>query len=1203
MPRRTDIKSILIIGAGPIIIGQACEFDYSGTQGIKALKEEGYRVILINSNPATIMTDPGLADKIYIEPITVDFVESIIAKEKPDAILPTLGGQTALNIALELNKKGILKKYGVELIGASVPAIEKAENRKLFKEAMEKIGLACPKSFIATSIEQALKEVDFVGLPAIIRPSLTLGGTGGGVANTMDEYIQVIASGLEASPICQVQVDQSIIGWKEFEMEVVRDKADNCIIICSIENIDPMGVHTGDSITVAPALTLTDKEYQKMRDSSLAIMREIGVDTGGSNVQFAVNPENGEMLVIEMNPRVSRSSALASKATGFPIAKVAAKLAVGYTLDEIRNDLAYNLPQGVSIEEYKQVCVLKAKGFSKSKILKQVQNQKAVDFAFYKPLDTFDNLEIRQKIFPASFEPTIDYIVVKMPKFAFKKFGINNAELGTQMQSIGESMAIGRNFEEAFLKALNSLEGIDNNFEDLSVEDYKKLLAKRIPERCICIFRAIEAGISVEEICNLTKIDKWFVERFNNIIQKRMNLKTRANKGGEIANLISADEILSLKQHGFRDASIREYLGIKPDENGLHKFGDYRKKLGIKPVFKAIDTCSGEFETVASYFYSTYEKGSHKISENGEIVEITPQNEAIATCPSKKRKVVIIGSGPNRIGQGIEFDYSCVQACFAVRELGFKTIMINCNPETVSTDYDTSDRLYFEPLVFEYVQSIIENEMGEALLKIYNKAIETEFNFSVFFDGKDHTFTTKQQFVEFLSAYIGVIVQLGGQTPLKLCKDFDNYAIPILGTTADNILKADNRGQFEQLCSELSLVRPKNYYCKNHSEIVQKAEEFAYNFVVRPSGVLGGRGMKIIRSKEEFDEYLAFEGKIEEGLIDEFIENAIEFDLDLIRDKNGNILICGLLEHIEYAGVHSGDSACSLPVRSINKKMIAKIETIATQIANKLDVVGLMNLQLATKGDVIYIIEANPRASRTVPFTAKAVVMPIGKLASKVMCGLTLPQCQEFANYKRIKKLSKQIFKIKEPKMFYVKEAMFSFEKMLSSEVILGPEMKSTGEVMGVDKCFEVAYAKSIVATRHNLKLTGNVFISVCNGDKTPQLIDIAKTLEKTGFHIFATTGTATFLREGGVKVHNTHKVAESEENVVKMIQTGQIDFVINTTSGLKSVKDSFSIRRATISKRIPYSTNIESAFVLAKSIAKIAKKRIDISKRIYSIV
>ena len=1204
MPKRSDIKSILVIGAGPIVIGQACEFDYSGTQGIKALKEEGYRTILINSNPATIMTDPDIADCVYIEPITVDFVESIIRKEKPDAILPTLGGQTALNTALELDKKGVLKKYNVELIGATVVAINKAEDRKLFKQAMDKIGLACPKSFIATNIEQALKGLDDVGLPAIIRPSLTLGGSGGGVANTIDEYKQIVSSGLDASPIKQIQIDQSIIGWKEFEMEVVRDKVDNCIIICSIENIDPMGVHTGDSITVAPALTLTDKEYQKMREASFAIMREIGVDTGGSNVQFAINPQNGEMLIIEMNPRVSRSSALASKATGFPIAKVAAKLAIGYTLDEIRYDIAYNLPECVNIQDYKEILDLKSQGISKKDILKHIHNKNAVDFAFYKPIDTLSNQQIRQKIFPASFEPTIDYIVVKMPKFAFKKFGIKNAELGTQMQSIGESMAIGRTFEEAFLKALNSLEGTDSNFDNLTKEEYRSLLSKRIPERCLCVMRAIEEGIDIQEICDLTKIDKWFVERLQNIVIKRMNLKQRglSKKTQDISELITKDEILELKQLGFRDAAIREYLGIEPDKDGLHKFGDYRKKLGVKSVFKAIDTCSGEFNINPSYFYSTFEKGSYKINQDGDLKYLEPENESVLSSSSKKRKIVVIGSRPNTLGQGIEFDYSCVQACFAIKEMGYESIMINCNPETVSTDYDTSDRLYFEPLVFEYVQAIIENEMCSELYSIYQNAMNNNFNILFSYNGQQIKCSTKDDFVKFLSQYIGVIVQLGGQTPLKLCKDFNNYAIPVLGTSVKDIFLADHRGEFEKICHELNLNRPKNYYCTKYQDIVLKAEELNYQFVIRPSSVLGGRGMKIIQTREEFEEYINFEGKINDALLDEFLTQANEFDLDLIRDSSGCILICGLLEHIEYAGVHSGDSACSIPTRTVDKKTLKQIEIIAKNIADRLNVVGLMNLQLAIKENKIYIIEVNPRASRTVPFTAKAVGLGLSKLATKVMCGELIENSDEFKDYGSKKKIDKKFFKIKNPKLFYVKEAVFSFEKLASSEIILGPEMKSTGEVMGIDKFFEVAYLKAIIATKQNVKTSGNVFVSVSNLDKTKELVNLCKNFEDIGFNILATTGTATFLRANNIKVHNVHKVNESDENVVKMIKNGQIDIVINTTSGLKSIKDSFSIRRATVAKCIPYATNIESAKILSESIKYVKNKKINITDRIYKI-
>ncbi len=1206
MPKRTDIKKILVIGAGPIVIGQACEFDYSGTQGIKALKEEGYGVVLINSNPATIMTDPNLADAVYIEPITPEFIESIIIKEKPDAILPTLGGQTALNAALDLHAKGILDKYKVKLIGASVEAIKKAEDRKLFKEAMEKIGLACPKSFIATSLEEALHGLESVGLPAIIRPALTLGGTGGGVANSLEEYKSIITSGLDASPITQVLVDQSIIGWKEFEMEVVRDKNDNCIIVCSIENLDPMGTHTGDSVTVAPALTLTDKEYQKMRDASIAILREVGVETGGSNVQFAVNPQNGEMLVIEMNPRVSRSSALASKATGFPIAKIASKLAIGYTLDELRNDLAFALPQDVTLDEYKAVYELKAQGMSKQDIAKKIKNKKAISFAFATPHDIITNKDLRQKIFPASFEPTIDYVVVKMPKFAFKKFGVKDAELGTQMQSIGESMAIGRSFEEAFLKALNSLEGVDSNFDGLGADEFRKILQKRIPDRCVAIMRAIEAGLDTTEICTLSGYDKWFVERLKNIVLHRMSLKARNPEGKitNLADLISKQELLHLKQLGFRDAAIREYLNIPADPNGRHLLGEYRKQLGIKPVFKRIDTCSAEFTSYASYFYSSFEADNYKLNEDGTIVSLPPASDA--SDVSDKKKIVIIGSGPNRIGQGIEFDYSCVHAAFASKDLGFESVMINCNPETVSTDYDTSDRLYFEPLIFEYVQAVIENEMGAELASLYNQALQNNFTYNGKFKGAEVKIANRDELEAFLRNYIGVVVQFGGQTPLKLCGDFKTYAIPVYGTDPVQIKNADDRGYFEAICSELNIKRPKNYYCKTFNELLQKAQELSYSFIIRPSSVLGGRGMKVIQSKEEFDEYINFEGRVENVLLDTFIRSAKECDLDLIRDAKGNVLICGLLEHIEYAGVHSGDSACSLPTYSIAKNKIKEIYQIATRLADKLEVVGFMNLQLAIKEDEIFVIEVNPRASRTVPFTAKACGIAIAKIATEVLGGKSLTDATEFKSYKKIAKFKvfkgRYIYKVKNPKLFAVKEAVFSFEKMLTSEILLGPEMKSTGEVMGTDKNFFIAYAKAIVATRQKFKTEGNAFISVSSLDKNAGLVAIVNNLVSSGFNIFATTGTADFLRANKIKVNNVHKVAESEENIVKMINAGQIDLVINTTYGLKSISDSFSIRRSAVSKRVPYFTNIEAADVIAKSLRLITKKKINLSKRIYKI-
>lgn len=1366
MPKRNDIKSILIIGAGPIVIGQACEFDYSGTQGIKALKEEGYRVILINSNPATIMTDSELADAVYIEPITPSFVEQVIAKEQPDAILPTLGGQTALNMALDLNKMGVLQKYNVKLIGASVEAIEKAEDRGLFKQAMTEIGLRCPASFICTNIVDAMDKllywcyqnggykmgsadlvheedseitrnlmlryyassIDFneggyslgkkpadktvrqkcddvirkiekgiqsgihtelAGLPAVIRPSLTLGGTGGGVANTVEEYIGLVNSGLEASPITQIQIDQSLIGWKEFEMEVIRDKNDNGIIVCCVENIDPMGVHTGDSITVAPSMTLTDKEYQVMRDASLAVLRKVGVETGGSNVQFTINPNipmgenpydmltNGHMLVIEMNPRVSRSSALVSKATGFPIAKVAAKLAVGYTLDEIKNDIACTIPKEfdyltfkVALEFYtnqntlegqlekcKQFCA--ERGIDSMFIISgnnvKTLNENAINHTVFKFfLNNINDIEkakgnirsafnyidtqiqsglaldaVAQQILPASFEPAIDYTVIKIPKFNFEKFGIEKPELGTQMQSVGEVMAIGRCFEEALNKAIVSLEGVKRYYLDVPLEDRLKL---RSPTRILDIIDYCRDYIVsydkcdpkfIAKIATLSGYDKWFVNKLASIAQNRVKiskisaLNKEVSDASSVFKLLDHDAVLNLKIKGFGDLEIRETLGVEAGRPGTHLFREYRKECGIVPVFKKIDTCAGEFNVKTNYFYSTYEHGSTKLNQSNTFDIIHPHNEAKANA---KRKVIIIGSGPNRIGQGIEFDYTCVHGLAALREIGIESIMINCNPETVSTDFDSSDRLYFEPITNEHVLNILENEMDYELIGLVSDGI-SEYHFNTLlqltqaarkFDkykftlelevdnvnamaGSKRKFASKLEFIDFLENYIGVIIQFGGQTPLKLRDTLYEYAIPILGMGVDAINICDDRGKFDKLCKELKAVRPTSSYCETFENLQETAKILNYNFLIRPSGVIGGRGMRIINNKEEFDEYLRYEGNLKEVLVDEFLSGAIEFDVDAIRDKSGNTYICGVLEHIEYAGVHSGDSACTLPVRTISSDVQEKIENIVFNFADKLKVVGLINVQVAMKGGQIYIIEVNPRASRTVPFICKAVNIPLAKIATKVMCGQSLEEIAEFTNFQKKERVKADLLGLKHywrlinPKIFAVKEAMFSFEKFLNSDIILGPEMKSTGEVMGIARTFEKAYTKAIMATKQKFCTKGNAFISIKNADKTDQAVEIARQLFDCGFRILCTSGTAKFLRDNHIICQDVKKVSEAfgdEQSILDMIKQDMIDVVINTTASPGSLQDSLSIRRAILSKRILYSTNLEAASVLADSIA-----------------
>ncbi len=1239
MPKRRDIKTILIIGAGPIVIGQACEFDYSGTQGIKALKEEGYRVVLINSNPATIMTDSSLADAVYIEPITPDFIEQIIVKEKPDAILPTLGGQTALNVALKLEELGILKKHKVSLIGVSTDAIKKAEDRGLFKEAMERIGLKCPASIIVSTFERgfdnllyhlakiylnggfnaddvsgllALVEGEFgdilqvylenaqgkndfyfkeevlrleakngfcIELPVIIRPSLTLGGTGGGVAETVFEYIRLLKSGLEASPIHQIQIDKSIIGWKEFEMEVVRDKNDNAIIVCSIENIDPMGVHTGDSITVAPAITLTDKEYQKMRDYSIAVLREIGVETGGSNVQFAVNPKDGEIVVIEMNPRVSRSSALASKATGFPIAKIAAKLAVGYTLDELKNDIASSIPKEFDYLEYR--AVLEGRG----------KNTKIEEYVRASGENIFD---LRQKALPASFEPSLDYIVIKIPKFNFEKFNTLKPELGTQMQSVGEVMAMGRSFEEAILKAIAGMEEPIPDLSAFSKDEIVSYLKGRFPKRLYYIFEGFKRGMEVVDIAKLTSFDPWFLGRFKNIVDLEREIKEEkipsnllarlnefAGRGmqtqeevraemlkeaeifGELAKIITAERVLRWKQAGFGDGRIRELLGLKAGFKGVHLFREYRKWLGVFPLFKKIDSCAGEFASTTNYFYSTYERvsshniSSHNASSNDVFLNDASLNEAVS---SNKKKVVIIGSGPNRVGQGIEFDYSCVHASLSLREMGIESVMINCNPETVSTDYDTSDRLFFEPLSSEHVMNVIENEAKSGEI-------------------------------------VGVIIQLGGQTPLKLRQTLKAGGVKILGMEKDAIDLCDDRAKFSRLVWEVGAKEAESFKYETREELLKIADKLGYKAIIRPSSVIGGRGMAIIDSASELEYYLANEGTLAGGIVNPLLENAIELDVDVLRDKTGKCFIFGMLEHIEYVGVHSGDSSCSVQPRSLSSKVIEEIEALAVSFAKRLQVVGLINMQVAVKGEEVFVIEVNPRASRTVPFTAKAIGLSAVKLAVKLMCGREMEAEDIFINFPY--KMEKNGYYVLQKLDFCaVKEPVFSFEKFLKSDIVRGPEMKSLGEVMGIAETFGLAYAKALVASGQKFVLFGNAFISVKEGDKVGEIVLIAKILVSLGFKIFATRGTASFLSENGVVCEPVNKVHEGGKHIIKMIDGGEIQLVINTTSGFKSLQDSFLIRRGVIRNKILHSTTLEGGRAISQAILEAQKSNLSIFKK-----
>ena len=1070
MPRRNDLHKILLLGSGPIVIGQACEFDYSGTQACKALREEGYEVVLVNSNPASIMTDPEMANRTYIEPLTPDIVEKVIAKEKPDALLPTMGGQTALNVAVSLAKSGALDKYGVELIGAKLPAIEKAEDRLLFKEAMEKIGVPMCPSGIANNLSEAKEIAKEIGsYPLIIRPAFTLGGTGGGIAYNQEEYEQISAAGIDASPVNQILVDKSLLGWKEYELEVMRDLADNVVIICSIENIDPMGIHTGDSITVAPAQTLTDKEYQRLRDYSLAIIREIGVETGGSNIQFAINPINGEVIVIEMNPRVSRSSALASKATGFPIAKFAAKLAVGYTLDEISND-------------------------------------------------------ITQKT-PASFEPTIDYVVTKIPRFAFEKFPGTKPILTTQMKSVGEAMAIGRTFNESFQKALRSLEtgrygfGCDRMETLPSISQIRSSLRTPNPERIFSVYQGLKLGMTPEEIYQLTAIDIWFLDKMQELLQ------TEKFMVGTSLSKISANQMRYIKQQGFSDYQIA--FATKTTEE---KVRTYRQELGIVPVYKLVDTCAAEFEAFTPYYYSTYERGESEIT------------------PSDKSKVMILGGGPNRIGQGIEFDYCCCHAAFSLSEAGYETIMVNSNPETVSTDYDTSDRLYFEPLTREDVLNIIEAE---------NPA--------------------------------GIIVQFGGQTPLKLALPLQEYLVnseltKIWGTSPDSIDAAEDRERFEQMLRELKITQPPNGLARSYEESLNIANRISYPVVVRPSYVLGGRAMEIVYSDADLKHYMTYAVQVEPNhpiLIDKFLENAIEVDVDALCDTTGKVVIGGIMEHIEQAGIHSGDSACSIPYNSLPESAIATIRDWTEKLAKKLQVVGLMNIQYAVQGEQVFIIEANPRASRTVPYVSKATGVPLAKVASLVMSGKSLESLG----------VEQEVI----PKHIAVKEAVLPFNKFPSTDTLLGPEMRSTGEVMGIDTDFGKAFAKAEIGAGVDLALSGTVFVSMNERDKKA-IVPVVRDFIDLGFKIVATAGTQKSLQADGIEnVDLILKLHEGRPHVVDSIKNSQIQLIINTPTGEESQTDAQLIRRMALDYKLPIITTIAGAKATVAAIRSLQSEPLEV--------
>ncbi|HEY9209766.1 MAG TPA: carbamoyl-phosphate synthase large subunit [Methylotenera sp.] len=1041
MAKRTDIKSILIIGAGPIVIGQACEFDYSGAQACKALREEGYRVILVNSNPATIMTDPEMADATYIEPVTWQVVEKIIEKERPDALLPTMGGQTALNCALDLDKHGVLAKFNVELIGASKEAIDKAEDRQKFKDAMTKIGLGSARSAVAHSMEEALQVQASIGYPAIIRPSFTMGGSGGGIAYNREEFITICERGLDASPTSELLIEESLLGWKEYEMEVVRDSADNCIIICSIENLDPMGVHTGDSITVAPAQTLTDKEYQIMRNASLAVLREIGVDTGGSNVQFAINPDDGRMIVIEMNPRVSRSSALASKATGFPIAKVAAKLAVGFTLDELRN-------------------------------------------------------EITGGATPVSFEPSIDYVVTKIPRFAFEKFPQADSRLTTQMKSVGEVMAIGRTFQESFQKALRGLEvgvdGLDEKTTDM--DTITKEIGVPGPERIWYVGDAFRMGLSVDDVFNISKIDRWFLVQLKDIIDREQALK-----GRNLADLDKA-ALLQLKRRGFSDRRLA--ILMNTDQHAVRA---YRQALSVRPVYKRVDTCAAEFSTNTAYMYSTYE-------------------EECEAQPTNNKKIMVLGGGPNRIGQGIEFDYCCVHAAFAMREDGYETIMVNCNPETVSTDYDTSDRLYFEPVTLEDVLEIVALEKP-----------------------------------------VGVIVQYGGQTPLKLARELEKAGVPIIGTTPDAIDMAEDRERFQKMLHELGLKQPPNRTARTEQEALRLAGEIGYPLVVRPSYVLGGRAMEIVQEQSQLERYMREAVKVSNEspvLLDRFLNDALEVDVDALSD-GVEVIIGGIMEHVEQAGVHSGDSACSLPPYSLSAKLQDELRVQTKQMAKALGVVGLMNVQFAIQGETVYVLEVNPRASRTVPFVSKACGLQLAKVAARCMVGQSLAS----------QNVTREIV----PPFYSVKEAVFPFIKFPGVDTILGPEMKSTGEVMGVGRTFAEAFLKSQLGASTKLPEGGRAFISVRKEDYL-KVVEIAQQLDRLGFELVATKGTAAALTASGLQVQAVNKVAEGRPHIVDMIKNGDISFIVNVTEDKRAVADSYEIRRSALQNKVTYYTTLAGA-------------------------
>ncbi|MDC1489462.1 carbamoyl-phosphate synthase large subunit [Amylibacter sp.] len=1077
MPKRTDINTVMIIGAGPIIIGQACEFDYSGAQACKALKEEGYRVVLVNSNPATIMTDPDMADATYIEPITPDIVAKIIEKEislHPNdkmVLLPTMGGQTGLNTALSLDENGTLKKFNIELIGADRKAIEMAEDRKLFREAMDRLGIENPKATIAHSIQEAMASIEDIGLPAIIRPAFTMGGTGGGIAYNREEFIHFCTTGLDASPVSQILIDESLLGWKEYEMEVVRDKADNAIIVCSIENIDPMGVHTGDSITVAPALTLTDKEYQMMRTHSINVLREIGVETGGSNVQWSVNPEDGRMVVIEMNPRVSRSSALASKATGFPIAKIAAKLAVGYTLDELDNDIT-----GVT---------------------------------------------------PASFEPSIDYVVTKIPRFAFEKFPGAEPILGTAMKSVGEVMAIGRTIHESLQKALASLETGLTGFDDIEIKGAPEkpaiiqAISKQTPDRMILIAQAMRHGLSNEEIIAATSFDPWFLDRIREIVDTEKNIISEGLPK-------TSDQMRSIKMMGFSDARLSQLTG-----QNERKIRIARNELGVVAVFKRIDTCAAEFEAQTPYMYSTYEADAM-----GEV-----ECEA---WPSNRKKVVILGGGPNRIGQGIEFDYCCCHACYALTDAGYETIMINCNPETVSTDYDTSDRLYFEPLTMESVMEILRVEQDNGTLH-------------------------------------GVIVQFGGQTPLKLANDLEAEGIPILGTSPDAIDLAEDRERFQELLQKLNLKQPYNGIAHNDEEAFIIASDVGYPLVIRPSYVLGGRAMEIIRSDEQLERYIK-EAVVVSGdspvLLDSYLVGAIEVDVDALSDGK-NVHVAGIMQHIEEAGVHSGDSACSLPPFSLPQHQIDDMIVQTKALALGLNVIGLMNIQFAIQGEDIFILEVNPRASRTVPFVAKAINSPIAAIAARVMAG------EPLTNFD---------LKSPTPNHFAVKEAVMPFNRFPGVDALLGPEMRSTGEVMGLDKTFERAFWKSQLGASTPLPTSGTVFISVKEDDKGKAMLEAAQILSKQGFEILATGGTSIWLSDNNVKNTRVKKVYEGQPNIVDALKNNEINLIFNTTQGSQSLKDSRAIRAAALSNKICYYTTAAASNAAAKAIKDVENSELEVN-------